>query len=334
MSSLAMVRDPKRDYTAPSNKHDTGYKYLLANKATFLQFLRTFIEADWVDDVTEGRISRVPKSFILQDFSQREADLVYKIRLADKDIVFYILMELQSTVDTAMPFRLLMYMVEIWRDYVLNESQHLPGGKFKLPVIVPCVLYNGRNRWTVPTSFGKGQVGFEYFPDYALDFEYILIDVNRYDKSKLLASSNLMGSVFYIDQLRGIDEILRGLNEVAAVTADMPEDELLRFSTWAGKVVIKGMSQEDKDKVLQHLHKKGGKSLITNFERILQETLQKYRVEGLAEGRAEGRAEGFIEGKRLIAKNFLKLGLAPKQVAVASELSLKEVMKLQAELNN
>jgi hypothetical protein len=55
-------------------------------------------------------------------------------------------MELQSTVDFHMPFRLLLYMVEIWRG-ILKDTK--PGDektkKFKLPAIVPIILYNGND---------------------------------------------------------------------------------------------------------------------------------------------------------------------------------------------
>jgi len=109
--SLALVREPGQDYDAPGHKHDTGYKYLLSRKATFVQFLRTFIAADWVKDVDVEDVTLIPRSFILQDFRHQEADMVYKLRLAGQDVYFYLLLELQSTVDSLMPFRLLMYMV-------------------------------------------------------------------------------------------------------------------------------------------------------------------------------------------------------------------------------
>lgn len=334
--SLALVREPGQDYDAPGNKHDTGYKYLLSRKATFVQFLRTFIAADWVKDVDVEDVTLIPRSFILQDFCHQEADMVYKLRLAGQDVYFYLLLELQSTVDSMMPFRLLMYMVEIWRHYWFNEV----GGKgsFSLPAIVPCVLYNGKGNWTAGTSFGRCQAGFALFKKHALDFNYILIDVNRYDKEQLLALGNLMGSVFYMEQCRGIDEVLQGLSQLAAVLDRMPEEEVQRFSAWAGKVVIKGMSDQQRQKVLDLIRRKGGKTLITNFERIIQETWRKYRIEGMAQGRAEGlalgREEGILEGKKLTARNALRMGLAPEQVARLAELSLAEVLQLREELGN
>ncbi len=39
--------------------------------------------------------------------------MVYRISLGDRDVIFYLLIELQSRVDFLMPYRLLLYMVEI-----------------------------------------------------------------------------------------------------------------------------------------------------------------------------------------------------------------------------
>ena len=148
--------------------------------------------------------------------------MVYKLRLAGQDVYFYLLLELQSTVDSMMPFRLLMYMVEIWRHYWFNEV----GGKgsFSLPVIVPCVLYNGKGNWTAGTSFGRCQAGFALFKKHALDFNYILIDVNRYDKEQLLAPGQSDGQCLFTWSNAGVlTEVLQGLSQLAAVLDRMPE---------------------------------------------------------------------------------------------------------------
>jgi len=97
------------------NQHDKGYKFLLSSKRVFIELLRSFIKHEWVNDIDEANVVKVDKSYILQDFADKEADLVYRVKLKDKEVIFYILMELQSTVDYQMPYRLLLYMVEIWR---------------------------------------------------------------------------------------------------------------------------------------------------------------------------------------------------------------------------
>ncbi|MCK9482701.1 MAG: Rpn family recombination-promoting nuclease/putative transposase, partial [Bacteroidia bacterium] len=62
----------------------------------------------WVEKIEESNITRVDKSFILQDFKDKEADLVYWVKLSEQDVIFYVLMEMQSTVDFQMPYRLLV----------------------------------------------------------------------------------------------------------------------------------------------------------------------------------------------------------------------------------
>src|SRR5690554_4250557 len=96
--------------------HDKGYKYLLSSKKLFIELLRSFIHESWVDEIEETDLVLMDKSYVLQDFSGREADIVYRLKFRNHDYIFYVLLELQSTVDYHIAFRLLLYQVEIWRD--------------------------------------------------------------------------------------------------------------------------------------------------------------------------------------------------------------------------
>ncbi len=51
-------------------------------------------------------LALVNKSFILSDYEEIESDIAYKVKNAKEEIYFYILLELQSTVDFSMPMRL------------------------------------------------------------------------------------------------------------------------------------------------------------------------------------------------------------------------------------
>ncbi|WPZ19212.1 Rpn family recombination-promoting nuclease/putative transposase [Geobacillus subterraneus] len=137
-----------------NNEHDVGYKYLFSNKKVFLQLLNTFVKKEWIKKLDEQHLQKIEKSFILHDFIEKEADIIYEMKTEEQDVYFYILLELQSSVDYSMPFRLLQYMYELWRDIIKNTDQReFKSKKFKLPVIVPIVLYNGQNKWTAPLAF-------------------------------------------------------------------------------------------------------------------------------------------------------------------------------------
>lgn len=179
------ILEPDAEYTANSlsNKHDKGYKYLLSTKRVFLQLLKSFLKQGWVQKIDENSLERIDKSFILQDFKGKEADIIYKIKIDGKEVFFYVLLELQSTIDYQMPYRLLQYMLEIWRTILKDTGEKAFKRKdFKLPAIIPCVLYNGKYNWTAPVSFNEIVVANELFGDYILNFEYILFDVARYSQ--------------------------------------------------------------------------------------------------------------------------------------------------------
>ncbi|MFD2116963.1 Rpn family recombination-promoting nuclease/putative transposase [Paenibacillus yanchengensis] len=126
-------------------RHDTSYRFLLSSKKLFVDLLRSFVKRGWVQEVNEEQVEEIPHTFVLQDFKRQEADLVYRVKLQGQDVIFYLLLELQSSVDYRMPYRLLLYQVEIWRYLLQNEATLIANRKsFRLPPIVPIVLYNGK----------------------------------------------------------------------------------------------------------------------------------------------------------------------------------------------
>ena len=179
-----------------SNPHDRGYKSLLASKEIFLELLRSFVDMGWVSLIDPETITRIDTTQILQDFSEKEADLVYRLKIKGRDVIFYLLLELQSSVDFQMPYRLLVYMMGIWRDVLKNiDPKEAERKEFRLPSIVPIVLYNHKDRWTASRNFKETLAEAELFKEFVVDFKYILIDVNRYQKKTLTALDNFIESV-------------------------------------------------------------------------------------------------------------------------------------------
>ena len=134
--------------------HDKTYRSFFENKEIFLQLLKSFINETWTTKLQEDKLFEDKSHYILRDFEEAEADIVYKAIIEDEEVFFCILLELQSTVDHSMPIRLFYYMAEIWRKYIKEHPKEtVKRADFKLPAIVPIVLYNGSNTWTAPLSF-------------------------------------------------------------------------------------------------------------------------------------------------------------------------------------
>ncbi|MDR2694643.1 MAG: Rpn family recombination-promoting nuclease/putative transposase, partial [Chitinispirillales bacterium] len=127
-----------QDAGEQNQKHDEGYKSVLSDKNNFLHFLKKYIAEPWTLSIVAGDLVRVDNSYVTSEYSNIDADLIYKLKKGDADVYFYVLVELQSQVDFTMPFRLLRYMVELLCDIFKNTDKNVRERKgFRLPAIVP-----------------------------------------------------------------------------------------------------------------------------------------------------------------------------------------------------
>jgi predicted transposase/invertase (TIGR01784 family) len=310
-----MADDEKKDIHQP---HDKGYKFLLSSKKVFIELLRSFVDQGWVDQIDETQLIRVEKSFILQDFHDKEADLVYRMTMNDQEVIFYVLMEFQSSVDFQMPYRLLLYMTEIWRSLSKNtEGQKTERKEFQLPVIVPIVVYNGKSPWTAHTSYKETLSGFEWFDDHVLDFKYILIDVNRYKKEDLLKLSNLIGAVFLLDQHMSTKELQQRLLALVDVMQGLDEEEFQMLKTWVIRILSRGLSKKDHNQVtraIEYSNPKEAEEMISNLEETLKGIKKEVSLE--------------------IAERMLKNGVSTNNIVEYTGLSIEEIEKLKNDGNS
>ena len=107
-----------------------------------------------------------------------------------EEVYIFFLQEMQSKNDFTMPFRLLVYMTAIWMDFFKNTDKKRRKRKdYRLPPIIPLVLYNGADNWTAPLHFKDKVAHSNMFNGYVCDFEYILINVRNWSASKILSIS-------------------------------------------------------------------------------------------------------------------------------------------------
>ena len=137
------------------NIHDKSYKDLYSKKEIATDLLKTLLHVEWIKDLKPSDLTLINKSFVTTDYDDTECDIVYKANINNTEVIFYILLEFQSTIDYRMPLRLLFYMCEILRDYAKNKNHKKYDKDLKVPAVIPLVLYNGQQVWDVPNEFRK-----------------------------------------------------------------------------------------------------------------------------------------------------------------------------------
>jgi len=57
------------------HKHDSGYKKLFSNPELVRQLITGFVNEDWINHIEYNTLERIDKSFITDEFANRESDI-------------------------------------------------------------------------------------------------------------------------------------------------------------------------------------------------------------------------------------------------------------------
>jgi len=335
--------------------HDLAYRSLLSDKAVFLDFLRSFVHAGWVWELDEHSLRRIESTFVLPGLRRRESDVVWCGRLLGDDFetTFYVLVEMQSSVDPKMAHRLLEYKTAIWRDAekaelaageaaAASEGGDKPKPKTrrnaKLPAIVPIVVYNGRRRWTAPRRFRRLIREEGRFEEGLLDFTYRLIDVRRLKEEELLSRGGAAATAFWLDGAEKEEELARRLRALPQVVRRMPAEQAEPLLGWVAAALRLRLPEKEGSALLERLQEaregKEVEGMATNFERMLDRWLEKTKRESRLEGRQEGLSEGLAEGRRETARRLMAEGMDDAFIARVTGLSFDEIERLRQEKAN
>jgi len=136
------------------NHHDRLFKAVFGQPEHAIDHFRRFLPVEVVGALDLDTTTLVPGSFVDAALSELHTDLLFSVRFAqdgDGEALVYVLFEHQSTVDAALPFRLLRYMVRIWEGWLKTEGNEAT----RLPPIIPLVLYHGPTPWTAATRLSQ-----------------------------------------------------------------------------------------------------------------------------------------------------------------------------------
>jgi predicted transposase/invertase (TIGR01784 family) len=162
--------------------HDHIFRYGFGHTDVARAHFEAYLPAAVASGVEWSGLEQVQESFIDEELKKTESDLLYRAPLKDGGEIFlYVLFEHQRSRDYRMPLRLLSYMVRIWTKWIAEHGGS-PRRRPRLPLIVPMVLYNGKQRWTVSNAF------IELFPEGDVrdalasmipNFRYDILDLSQ-----------------------------------------------------------------------------------------------------------------------------------------------------------
>jgi len=258
-----------------------------------LRFLAESSPDPWLDDLYLEGLSRENTKFHADSGQLRMSDVVWRIpRHSGGETYLLLMLEFQSTIDSWMALRVLVYVGLLWQ-HLVKEKRVLPDGR--LPPVMPIVLYNGDDRWVEPDALRKLIGLHEASPlwEWQPQMRYYLIDEGGFRPDDLAKREGLAALLFRLENAHEPKAALVLTDALLASFRDNPLFlpvrhlfiELLRsvMTTLAPGTRIPEELLEIRN------------MLATRMEAWKQKVMQ----EGLEEGRQKGWMEGRQEGERM-----------------------------------
>ena len=218
----------------------------------------------------------------------------------------------------------------MYREIIKNTTKRSIKGKdFKLPAVVPIVLYNGEKKWTAEKEFKNIVFNNEIFGKNIINFEYLLLDVNRYNKKELMKIGTISAGIFMLDQKVHYIEFVNRLKEIVLTFDKLTENDKMKLRNWLKNVIDEEFKDKFKIDEIITAKKQEVEKMTSNISRTLREEYERNKREGLKEGLEEGLKEGLEQGIKEGLEQGIKEGI--KEGLEQGILLTKKVLKLSME---
>ena len=176
---------------------DRSTRWLFQDKEN-VRGLVEIVAGELVELIDFSQLAQINRSFIPDNLREQESDLVFSVPLHSTsetdELLIYILIEHQSTVDVTMGFRVLFYMVQIWdaqrREW---ELENIPKSEWRFRPILPIVFYTGEQRWSTPLTLNAVMDIPDVFSRFVPQFDTLFLSVKETDETNLTKSDHSLG---------------------------------------------------------------------------------------------------------------------------------------------
>lgn len=309
---------PGRDESARiHHPHDKLAKHAFSDIPTAVALFRNYLPQRIVRLLDFDKLTLEPGTYIDEAYKQTASDLLFSVPYKEKTkerAFLYLLFEHLSSEKPWTPFQLLLYKVDIWKDW---RRKH-PSAK-KLPLILPIVLAQSGKEWKVPLSFHDlihlPSPGHKDLLRYIPDFHFELIELVKLPYNKIL------GTPFGILTMR----ILKA----------QPLQQLLSDPVWDEELMAQ-VQETILEILLYYIANVGDvdTNLFTDRLKRIQNPLIQNQTMTIAEQlRQEGREQA-LEQTRTIAEQFRQEGRNESLQALLSykfgQLSIPVMERIQS----
>ncbi len=304
--------------------HDKLIKNVLKHKAVSREFFDALLPSHIRNIIELETLELNSTTFIDEKLRGTSCDLLFSTKFAGRPGYLYILCENQSKSDRYMPLRLWRYMLSIMKQHSKTHPNE------PLPLIYPLTFFTGKKPYDQSMDF------LDLFDEVDRDLArhimynpFQLVDLNLTNESDFSKYVMLNTLVMAMKHYQHIDQYLSEMAQLFAAIDQRGETDfacaIINYLVDRGKA---GSAKEFIDELHEALPESQRGNMESISQYLVNQGIQKGRVEGEQIGIQKGREEGREE----VAVNMLQLGMGTDDVVKCSGLQRAVVEALAEQL--
>ena len=284
-----------------------------------------------------GQTTHISRSFILDNLQERESDVVVSVPFRNEsetdDLLIYILVEHQSTIDSTMGFRILFYMTQIWDSQRREwEAGNVPRSEWRFRPILPIVFYTGDHSWNAPLSLDEIISAPDALSRFIPKFDTLFLSVKETDEANLTKTGHPLGWLLTaLQQEKATKERLRRtlIEAMSRVNAldHKQAGQRQRAIAYLLLLILHRRPVEEhnelKTLVDRHIQHPEDKKEVANMTQTMaQHLIERGKAQGRELGREEGRELGAAQAKQAAVLKLLRSRFVSVPESVIDQITL------------
>ena len=332
--------------------HDRSARWLFQDSEYVLGLVQ-LLAPESAERIDFGKMELVSGSFILDNLRGPESDIVVRVPFRDQsdgeDLLIYILIEHQSTIDSTMPFRLLLYMTQIWDTQRRQwESEGTPASERRLRMVLPIVFYTGDKTWTASLSLDEMMGAPDELSRFVPKFDVLFLGVKDTDDADLTKTGHPIGWLLTVlkqehaskEELRGA--IIEALSHISALDDDQARlrqqaigyiqllifhrrevEEHEELSALVKEHIPHPTDKEEAERMAQtmadYVNERGE---ARGFQRGIEQGVERGIEQGIERGTEQGIEQGTAQAKQAALLKLLQSRFYPVPENVINRITL------------
>ena len=291
---------------------DRSTRWLLEDRENVRGLLEIVAE-HLVAHLDFSQLVHINRSFIPDNLREQESDLVYSVPFLSEsktdELLIYILIEHQSTIDPSMGFRVLFYMTQIW-DFQRREweSSNVPKSQWRFRPIIPIVLYTGEQKWQTPLTLRTVMDLPDMLSEFVPEFSAIFLIVKSTDTATLTKTDHPFGWLLTVLQKEHADkaEIRTVLMEAVAHIDTLDEEKTQQWRRaifYLYLLILHRRPTEEHDELKTLVHQHIQETSRREEGETMAQTMAEYLME---QGERRGERRGETHAKREAVLKLLR----------------------------